>query len=166
MEWNPSLPILSTTSPTRFDSIWNTGADSPTDCVQIGLSLATALAHLHEQGLVHRDIKPSNVIFVNGVAKLGDIGLVTEAGDTQSIVGAEGYLCPIARKLQISPASVHKLVKGAGGSQRLKAATLRRSDVMLCPIDRASTLLKANGHNQLVINALNRPPPPAGTHHP
>ena len=64
------------------------------DCVAIGLSLTTALAHLHEQGLVHRDIKPSNVIFVNGVAKLGDIGLVTDAGDTQSIVGTEGYLPP------------------------------------------------------------------------
>jgi serine/threonine protein kinase/Tfp pilus assembly protein PilF len=64
------------------------------DCVQIGLSLATALAHLHGQGLVHRDIKPSNIIFVNGVAKLGDIGLVTDSGDTQSIVGTEGYLPP------------------------------------------------------------------------
>jgi serine/threonine protein kinase len=64
------------------------------DCVRIGLSLTTALAHLHQYGLVHRDIKPSNVIFVNGVAKLGDIGLVTETGDTQSIVGTEGYLPP------------------------------------------------------------------------
>src|SRR5262245_56123045 len=49
------------------------------DCLQIGLSLTTALAHLHQHGLVHRDIKPSNVIFVKGVPKLGDIGLVTEA---------------------------------------------------------------------------------------
>jgi serine/threonine protein kinase len=64
------------------------------DCVQIGLSLTTALAHLHQHGLVHRDIKPSNVLFVNGVPKLGDIGLVTEAGDTQSIVGTEGYIPP------------------------------------------------------------------------
>ncbi len=64
------------------------------DCIQIGLSLTTALAHLHEQGLVHRDIKPSNVVFVNGLAKLGDIGLVTDAGDTHSIVGTEGYLPP------------------------------------------------------------------------
>jgi tetratricopeptide (TPR) repeat protein len=62
------------------------------ECVQIGRSLTTALAHLHAHGLVHRDIKPSNVIFVNGVPKLGDIGLVTAAGDTQSIVGTEGYL--------------------------------------------------------------------------
>jgi len=53
------------------------------NCIQIGVSLTTALAHLHQQGLVHRDIKPSNVIFVDGVPKLGDIGLVTEAGDTQ-----------------------------------------------------------------------------------
>lgn len=65
-----------------------------TDCVRIGLSLATALHHLHEQGLVHRDIKPSNVIVVKGVAKLGDFGLVTDAGDTQSIVGTEGYIPP------------------------------------------------------------------------
>jgi serine/threonine protein kinase len=64
------------------------------DCVQIGLSLTTALEHLHQHGLVHRDIKPSNIIFVNGVPKLGDIGLVAEAGDTQSIVGTEGYLPP------------------------------------------------------------------------
>ena len=64
------------------------------ECVQIGLSLTTALAHLHAHGLVHRDIKPSNVIFVNQIPKLGDIGLVTEAGDTQSIVGTEGYLPP------------------------------------------------------------------------
>src|SRR5438046_1788551 len=36
------------------------------ECVQIGQSLASALVHLHAQGLVHRDVKPSNIIFVNG----------------------------------------------------------------------------------------------------
>src|SRR5207244_4364365 len=37
------------------------------ECVHIGLALTTALAHLHQHGLIHRDIKPSNIIFVNGL---------------------------------------------------------------------------------------------------
>src|SRR5206468_424944 len=63
-------------------------------CIEIGLSLTTALAHLHKHGLVHRDVKPSNIIFVNGIPKLADIGLVTDVGDAKSIVGTEGYLAP------------------------------------------------------------------------
>ncbi len=62
--------------------------------LEIGLALTEALAHLHGQGLVHRDIKPSNIIFVDGRPKLADIGLVTDASDTRSIVGTEGYLPP------------------------------------------------------------------------
>jgi serine/threonine protein kinase len=72
----------------------NRGRLPAQECLEIALSLATALAHLHRHGLVHRDIKPSNILFVNGTPKLGDIGLVAEAGDTQSIVGTEGYLPP------------------------------------------------------------------------
>lgn len=70
------------------------GALPITRCVEIGLALASALEHLHRQGLVHRDIKPSNIVFVKGVPKLADIGLVTDAGDGRSIVGTEGYLPP------------------------------------------------------------------------
>ena len=39
-------------------------------------------------------MKPSNVIFVNGLAKLADIGLVTSVDATRSFVGTEGYLPP------------------------------------------------------------------------
>jgi WD40 repeat protein len=63
-------------------------------CLRIGLALATALDHLHRHGLVHRDIKPSNIIFVNGIPKLADIGLVARAEATLSLVGTEGYLPP------------------------------------------------------------------------
>src|SRR5205814_1081379 len=48
--------------------------------------------HLHEHGLIHRDIKPSNIIFVNGMTKLADIGLVTDVGEAKSIVGTEGFI--------------------------------------------------------------------------
>ena len=64
------------------------------DAAQLVARLATALAHLHSQGLVHRDIKPSNVIFVRGQPKLADIGLVTGAGDSRSFVGTEGFIAP------------------------------------------------------------------------
>ncbi len=63
-------------------------------CLQIGLSLAAGLAHLHEHGLVHRDIKPSNIIFVNGRPKFADIGLVTEIGEKATWVGTHGYMPP------------------------------------------------------------------------
>ncbi|MEK7676834.1 MAG: tetratricopeptide repeat protein [Verrucomicrobiota bacterium] len=70
------------------------GALPAEECLAIALSLTRALAHLHGHGLVHRDVKPSNVIFVGGVAKLADIGLVTSVDATRSFVGTEGYLPP------------------------------------------------------------------------
>lgn len=62
-------------------------------CIDVGLRLAEALHHLHERGLAHRDVKPSNVIFLNGNAKLADIGLVA-ARDQRTFVGTEGFVPP------------------------------------------------------------------------
>jgi len=54
------------------------------ECLRTGEGLAGGLVHLHEQSLVHRDIKPSNIIFVRGVPKLADIGLVCSTAGTRS----------------------------------------------------------------------------------
>lgn len=64
------------------------------ECIQIGALLSSALEHLHSHELIHRDIKPSNIIFMNGVPKLADIGLVAGAAEAQSFVGTEGFIPP------------------------------------------------------------------------
>ena len=70
------------------------GSLPPAECVGLGLKLASALEHLHANGLLHRDIKPSNTIFVKGEPKLADIGLVTAIDEAQSLVGTAGYIPP------------------------------------------------------------------------
>jgi len=52
---------------------------------------------MHQQHLIHRDIKPSNIIFVRGVPKFADIGLVTEIatkGEEVTYLGTRGYIAP------------------------------------------------------------------------
>ena len=66
---------------------------SADESIGVGLSLTEALEALHTRGLTHRDIKPSNIIFIEGVPKLADIGLVATSGQ-QSFVGTEGYVPP------------------------------------------------------------------------
>ncbi|MGN6386077.1 MAG: protein kinase domain-containing protein [Verrucomicrobiota bacterium] len=64
------------------------------ECIQIGISLADSLSTLHQQNLIHRDIKPSNIIFVGGVPKLADIGLIAEVSEANSFVGTNGFIPP------------------------------------------------------------------------
>jgi CHASE2 domain-containing sensor protein len=67
------------------------------ECLDIGIHLANALEFLHQHQLIHRDIKPSNIIFVNGVSKFADIGLVTDVasdGKDVSYLGTKGYIAP------------------------------------------------------------------------
>lgn len=63
------------------------------ESVDLGISMAGALGHLHHAGLTHRDVKPSNIIFVKGQPKLADVGLVASTGQ-RTFVGTEGYVPP------------------------------------------------------------------------
>jgi WD40 repeat protein len=94
------------------------GRLSCADCVRLGLLLVDAVEYLHEHGLVHRDIKPSNIIFVNGIPKLADIGLVAEVGERKSFVGTEGFIPPEGPgTLQADLYSLGKLIYVLSGAK-------------------------------------------------
>ncbi|MBD28738.1 MAG: hypothetical protein CMO38_05770 [Verrucomicrobiaceae bacterium] len=75
------------------NEISNQGRISLKLCREWGAVMADALHHIHNAGLAHRDIKPSNVIFVGGVPKIADIGLVAATGQ-RTFVGTEGFVPP------------------------------------------------------------------------
>jgi WD40 repeat protein len=70
------------------------GAFPTADCLRLAVDVASGLGQLHRHGLIHRDVKPGNIIYVNGRAKLADIGLVTANGEGRTFVGTEGYIPP------------------------------------------------------------------------
>jgi hypothetical protein len=63
------------------------------------LAMASAIAYLHDHGVVHRDLKPANIFLENGLVKVGDYGLSKfmsssrGSAQTQS-VGTVHYMAP------------------------------------------------------------------------
>jgi serine/threonine protein kinase len=73
------------------------GKLSARECLHLGLELSESLRYLHSKQLIHRDIKPANIIFVNGMAKLADVGLVTHVAEARrdpKHLGTEGFTPP------------------------------------------------------------------------
>lgn len=71
------------------------------ETAQVGVDIASGLAHLHARGVVHRNIKPANIFLCSrtGRARLADFGSARVMGYTaltqlNALLGAASYLAP------------------------------------------------------------------------
>ena len=61
-------------------------------------SIFAGIRTIHEAGFAHRDIKPDNILFVKGIPKLSDIGLMSTLTATSTqLAGTIEYLPPEVR---------------------------------------------------------------------
>jgi len=78
---------------TLLNRMKRSGRIPPEELRETASSLINACSILHRKGVMHRDIKPGNVLFINGRALPGDIGLA--AGDSgNTLVGSSGFISP------------------------------------------------------------------------
>jgi TolB-like protein len=72
-----------------LDTRIKTGPLDAPHAARVGIEMLSALAVLHERGLVHRDIKPSNIFLTSHGAKLLDFGLARRAiGEDEALADA------------------------------------------------------------------------------
>ena len=71
------------------------GRISPSKVLEIAKQTEERLRFMHRSGFLHRDIKPSNILFLNGEAVPGDIGLLTGTPGS-TLAGTPGFLSPQA----------------------------------------------------------------------
>ncbi|MEU2062842.1 serine/threonine-protein kinase [Streptomyces sp. NPDC013455] len=73
---------------------------APAEACRTGAALASALAHVHEAGVVHRDVKPANILLDEaGLPHLTDFGISRLVGTTAqtvpgALVGTAAYMAP------------------------------------------------------------------------
>lgn len=92
------------------DMLRRSGALEPTLGLHVMRSITSAIATLHEAGVIHRDLKPANILFDHdGVGHVCDFGLACnyETGSfgeqVETVVGSPLYMAPEVFDGHVSP---------------------------------------------------------------
>ncbi|MBA9004532.1 serine/threonine-protein kinase [Thermomonospora cellulosilytica] len=87
--------------PSLHDVVAHNGPLGTTELERLAIGTVTALAAIHEAGIVHRDFKPNNVLLAADGPRVVDFGIARTVNSQESavtatgmVVGTPGYLAP------------------------------------------------------------------------
>ncbi|WP_460368568.1 serine/threonine-protein kinase, partial [Actinocorallia lasiicapitis] len=87
--------------PSLHDLVAQQGPRGETELRHLAIGMLTALAAIHEEGIVHRDFKPNNVLIADDGPRVVDFGIARTVNSQESavtatgmVVGTPGYLAP------------------------------------------------------------------------
>ncbi len=85
--------------PNLHQYVQHKGKRSPREAINIIMQACSALAAIHDAGIVHRDIKPDNIVLTRGgLVKMMDFGLAktgtSRLTGTSVVMGTPAYMAP------------------------------------------------------------------------